>query len=112
MTKDTLYYDGACPICSAEIGKLAKHCGDNLMLRDIHRLPDDDETPGREVLLSRLHLRTADGEWITGLEANVRAWRHTPFRPLWAILEWPLINRVGEYCYEWWLRRRNSGGSR
>lgn len=43
MDKDTLYYDGACPLCSAEIGKLEKYTSDELIIRDIHE-PGADES--------------------------------------------------------------------
>ena len=110
MEKDTLYYDGACPICRAEIDKLAGLSKGRLELRDIHRLEGEDPGIDKTALLSRLHLRTADGEWITGLPANIRAWRHTPFGFLWRILAWPLIRVVSHRCYELWLnhRKRNN----
>jgi predicted DCC family thiol-disulfide oxidoreductase YuxK len=108
MDKDTLYYDGACPLCSAEIDKLSRCASATLIVRNIHELDADENTPARELLLSRLHLKTADGTWITGLAANIRAWEHTPFRHLWRVLDWPLIRPVSHWCYEFWLRRRNS----
>jgi predicted DCC family thiol-disulfide oxidoreductase YuxK len=106
MQKDTLYYDGACPLCRAEIGKLEKFSGDRIQLKDVHRLDADETTVDKSELLSRLHLHTADGQWITGLKANIRAWQHTPFAGLWRMLDWPLINRISYPCYELWLRRR------
>lgn len=108
MNKDTLYYDGACPLCNAEISKLRKHAGDALNLCDIHDLEDTETTPAKALLLSRLHLKTAEGKWITGLRANIRAWHHTPFRHLWRMLDWPLISPVSHWFYELWLRKRNT----
>ena len=107
MEKDTLYYDGACPVCSTEIDKLAKFSKGRIILKNIHELGSDEARPNKELLLSRLHLKTADGKWITGLKANIRAWHHTPFGYLWRMLDWPLINLVSHRCYEYWLRRRN-----
>jgi predicted DCC family thiol-disulfide oxidoreductase YuxK len=106
MDKDTLYYDGSCPLCSAEIARLAKYADDRIELRDVHQLGENETTVARTELLARLHLQTADGEWITGLKANIRAWQYTPFGGLWRVLDWPLINRVSYPCYEFWLRRR------
>lgn len=106
LTKDTLYYDGACPLCNAEIRKLRKHTKDALILRDIHDLENTEAMPDKTLLLSRLHLKTAEEEWITGLRANIRAWHHTPFRHLWRMLDWPLISRVSHWFYELWLRKR------
>lgn len=111
MDKDTLYYDGACPLCSAEIEKLAKFADSGLTLKDIHQLDEAAAGLDRAQLLSRLHLKTADGEWITGLSANIRAWQHTRFGPLWRLLDLPLIDRVSHRCYEIWLRRRNRGSA-
>ncbi len=106
MEKDTLYYDGACPLCRAEIGKLERHSRDKLCLVDIHEMQDDAGTPDRDALLARLHLRTADGEWLTGIDANIRAWHHTPFRRLWQVLGWPLIRPFAAFGYETWLKLR------
>lgn len=109
MDKDTLYYDGACPICRAEVDKLTGFTGDRLVVRNIHEMGDDEAAPDREQLLARLHLRTADGDWLTGLDANIRAWRHTPFRRLWELFSLPVLRQVGERSYEYWLRRRSAG---
>lgn len=107
MEKDTLYYDGACPLCSKEMDRLARLSRGRIELVDIHGLEPGDCEIERARLLSRLHLKTAEGQWITGLSANVRAWRHTPLRHLWRMLEWPLIRPFSRYAYELWLRRRN-----
>jgi predicted DCC family thiol-disulfide oxidoreductase YuxK len=87
-----------------EIDKLCKFAGDRLVVRDIHEIGEDEALPDKQRLLSRLQM--ADGRWITGLGANIRAWSHTPFRQLWRILDWPLISPVSHWCYEFWLRKR------
>jgi len=110
MEKDTLYYDGACPLCRGEINKLTKFSKDKLIVINIHDLEADDDVPEKKILLSRLHLKTADGQWLTGLAANIRAWHHTPFRNLWRMLNWPVIRVFSHWAYEFWLRRRNSSG--
>ena len=99
MDKDTLYYDGACPLCSAEIDRLCKFAGDRLVVRDIHALDEHGNLPDRQRLLARLHLRTADGEWLTGLRANIRAWEHTPSRldPIVGAME--LLIKSERYLY-------------
>jgi predicted DCC family thiol-disulfide oxidoreductase YuxK len=37
MMKETLYYDGACPLCAREMKHLAKLKRDSLNLVDIHQ---------------------------------------------------------------------------
>lgn len=110
MNKDTLYYDGACPVCRAEVGKLSSYARENLIVRNIHDLDADEAAPDKAQLMSRLHLKTADGRWITGLKANIRAWKHTPFRYFWQILDWPLIRFFSHWGYEFWLRQRSKSG--
>ena len=108
MQKDTLYYDGNCPLCRAEIGKLRRFSNNRIVLRDIHAMTDGETDVAKTDLLARLHLKTGDGEWVTGLAANIRAWQYTPFRHLWRVLDWPLVKRLSYPCYELWLRRRNA----
>ena len=108
MQKDTLYYDGACPLCRAEVNKLRSLTRGALELENIHDLEPADGVPDKQTLMSRLHLRTADGEWLTGLDANIRAWRHTPLRYLWRALgSWPL-RPISSRAYEFWLRQRQN----
>jgi predicted DCC family thiol-disulfide oxidoreductase YuxK len=107
MIKDTLYYDGACPICRAEIVKLKRHSKGKLHLVDIHELDEDPSLPSRDTLLARLHVHTSSGKWLTGLDANIRAWEHTPFRHLWRILGMPLIRPLAALGYEIWLKMRS-----
>lgn len=110
-TQDTLYFDGACPLCSAEIGKLKACASETLVLQDIHELPDQSEqsdSPSKKELLDRLHIRSESGEWITGIDANVRAWQHTRYARISRVLTWPVIRIFSSAAYEFWLflRRR------
>lgn len=101
MPKDTLFYDGQCPICNAEVARLEAHVDDNLVCVDIHseaNVPID-----RQALFSQLHLLKADGELLVGLEANVAAWQHTKWRVLASILLWPVIRWFAELAYRGWL---------
>ena len=104
--RDTLFYDGSCPLCSAEICKLSEHTKDNLELVDIHKMEGKNDTPDKEALLSRLHLKTAEGEWLVGIDANIRAWHHTPYSGVWKILGWPVIRLFSSAAYELWLKWR------
>lgn len=99
---DTLFYDGQCPICSAEIHRLQSQLDSELNCIDIHQVQD---TPvDRERLFSELHLRRADGSWLVGLEANVAAWQHTRWRGLAKVLLWPGVRWFAELGYRLWLR--------
>ena len=103
--KDTLYYDGQCPLCSREMGVLAKMKSDELELVDIHGLSAAD-IPPRNELLEVLHLKTRDGEWVTGVDASVRAWSATRMGWLWKLLKLPIISPIAKYTYAILAKRR------
>lgn len=104
---DTLFYDGQCPLCAREIRTLRKLQRGNLIFADIHEQPEGSDTlPGHEALLRRLHLMTWTGEWVTGLQANVRAWSHTPVGFLFRPLLWPGIHWLASKVYERWADKR------
>ena len=71
MPGNILYYDGQCPLCSAEMQKLKNHSNGQLQLQDIHSLQEKPDLPNKQDLLTILHLANSDGEFLTGLDANV-----------------------------------------
>lgn len=112
----TLYYDGHCPLCMREMAKLSQLKSQDLQLVDIHSLAQEDATPDRDKLLRDLHLRTADGRWVTGVEANVLAWGYTARGRWLAWLRWPVIRPLADLGYSVWARWRyrrlySGGGS-
>ena len=74
--------------------------GDALDLVPISSQPLNEQ----QRLLSQLHMETAEGTWVTGLEANVRAWQHTRFAKPVSILLLPGIRWFAEWGYALWLR--------
>lgn len=102
---NTLYYDGQCPLCSKEMQRLGRLQDGELRLVDIHSNPLPANKTRAE-LLEVLHLRDANGEWISGLDANVKAWQHTSWGWLFAWLRWPLIATIADRVYAIWARRR------
>ena len=105
LAPDTLYYDGQCPLCLREIRALRRLAGEGLQLSDIHQLSGRG-LPRREQLLRILHLRTAEGEWLTGVEATVRAWSHTRWGWLFRPLLWPGVVALSRRTYRAWAARR------
>lgn len=103
--QSVLFYDGACPLCQREMAQLARLKNENLILADIHTLDPDPHRPDRRTLLQSLHLRK-DGQWITGLEANIAAWQYTHIGWLWRWLQWPVIWPLADRIYRSWARKR------
>tara|TARA_R110002072_G_scaffold138795_1_gene282248 strand:+ start:92 stop:442 length:351 start_codon:yes stop_codon:yes gene_type:complete len=106
MPEDTLYYDGQCPLCTGEIEKLKQHVGGKLELVNIHTLPEDTSLPSKQALLSNLHLKQANGEFLIGLDANVAAWQHTRFGIFFRWLRWPLLKSIADWAYNRWAQLR------
>jgi predicted DCC family thiol-disulfide oxidoreductase YuxK len=102
---DTLFCDGQCPLCMREVRLLTQIADDGLRLTDLHDVPDNPGEPTGQVRLENLHLRTCDGEWLTGVDATVRAWSHTRWGFLFRMLRWPLIGPLADAVYRYWARR-------
>ncbi len=100
-----LYFDGSCPLCRMEMTHLENMKSPDLELVDI-RLASLPEGKCAEDLLSLLHYRDANGQWVTGLDATAAAWSHTRLFWLFRILRWPLIGPVADRVYNLWARRR------
>lgn len=98
---DTLYYDGACPICRSEIQQLQSHADDRLELVDIRQC---QSLPlAKASLLNELHLQKGSGEWVRGYQANLQAWQHTPYRHFATLLSWPIVRFLPAVGYRLWL---------
>ena len=101
----TLYYDGQCPLCSFEMRHLNRLKTEDLVLQDIHAQLNLADA-SREQYLKVLHLKRSDGSTLTGLDASVYAWQHTPLGPMMAWLRWPIVKTVADTVYGVWARRR------
>jgi predicted DCC family thiol-disulfide oxidoreductase YuxK len=96
----TVYFDGACPVCSREIAFYRRQAG-ALAIEWVDAAICPVATLGadlsREAALARLHVRKADGELTSGARAFTMLWRSIPrtaflgrlldHRPVLALLE-------------------------
>ena len=103
---DTLHYDGKCPLCMREVRLLRRIADPGLCLVDLHEVGDQPGQPSHLLKLTTLHLQTASGDWLTGVDATVRAWSHTRWGPLFRVLRWPLVGPVADLAYRFWARKR------
>ena len=83
----TVYYDGSCPLCRAEIAHYAKQDGaEAIAFVDASR---DDAKLGADLpqktALGRFHVRTADGTLHSGAAGFVTIWKALPG---WRFLAW------------------------
>lgn len=105
-TELTVYYDGSCPLCRAEISHYAGQKGaDALCFVDVSRadapLPEGLQ---REQAMARFHVRDGEGRLVSGAPAFVSIWRALP-RWGWAarIASVPGVTPVLELGYRLFL---------
>ena len=70
----TVYFDGSCPLCRAEIGHYRKQRGaETIAFVDV----SDADVPlacgiDRDAAMARFHVRESDGRLLSGAEAFTR----------------------------------------
>ncbi len=76
----TVYYDGACPLCTAEIGHYERQSGANRLCFVNIAEPDAAAGPDldRTAALRRFHVRKADGTLLSGAAAFIEIWATLP----------------------------------
>ena len=81
----TVYYDGACPLCRAEIGHYSAQEGAGVIcfLDASTQTSDLPEGLTREQALARFHVRLSDGRIASGAQGFVEIWKTLP-RWRWA----------------------------
>ena len=108
-TSLTVYFDGSCPLCRAEIAHYRRQIGaEQLCFLDVsqtdHSLESDLD---RDTALSRFHVRRSDGQLVSGAAAFVSIWSQLP-RWQWAarIAKLPGITMLLEGGYRLFLPAR------
>lgn len=86
----TVFYDGACPLCTREIAFYRRRRGaEGVQWIDVSQpgaeVENGEVAPGlsRQDALARFHVRDTDGQLISGGVAFARLWQAFPaFKPL------------------------------
>ena len=106
----TVYYDGACPLCSREIASYRRRSGaETIDWIDVARCNPEALGPGleRDAALARIHVREPDGTLVDGAAAFAALWQRLPaFAWLGRIAHRPLVLPLLEYAYSAFLRTR------
>jgi len=109
MSKPTVYYDGACPVCSREIAVYRRARGAEA-LDFVDAASCEAAALGglpRQEALAVMHVRRADGSLAQGAHAFGEIWQALP---RWRVLAWllrlPGVTWCAERAYRGFLRVR------
>lgn len=123
---ETVFYDGACPLCTAEIG-IYRNCrgAESISFVDVSANETSLVTDGldKAAALQRFHVRRGDGALVSGAEAFGNLWLALPrWRWLGRLVLFPGLLQVTELTYrgflfvrpalQWAMRVKASRGSR
>ncbi|MGO3345800.1 MAG: thiol-disulfide oxidoreductase DCC family protein [Marinomonas sp.] len=107
----TIFYDGYCPLCKAEMTALKQYDHNNqLQLENIHdetfttRFPKINPVNADKIL----HGQLDDGRLIFGLEVSCLAWKLVNKHPWIQVLRWPVIKQIANVGYLVFARYRHS----
>lgn len=107
----TLFFDGHCPLCSAEMRQLNKldHLG-LLELVDLHQADFTSLYPHvNKVQASNiLQAQQSDGKMLYGLDANCKAWELVGKKRWLRVLRWPVIRMVADLGYVFFAKNRST----
>ena len=107
MAHLTVWHDGDCPLCRAEIALMRRlDTRGAIRFIDANKSEADACPLDREALLARFHAEE-DGQMLSGAAAFAAMWRALPLlRPLELLARSPVVLRALEKSYLGFLRFR------
>lgn len=105
----TVYYDGACPLCSIEIAHYKRQQGSEALTFVDASDPATDlgDDLDRETALGRFHVRDGAGVLVSGARGFTRIWQVLPrWRPLVRLARLPGVTPLLELAYRGFLPLR------
>ena len=105
----TLYYDGACPLCMAEMRNLMLRNQREQNLRFVDIAEPGFEVPAgvtRDELASLLHAQAPDGSWLRGIDTFVAMYEAVGISWVARSLSAPVLRPLADRLYPWVARNR------
>ncbi len=105
----TVYFDGSCPLCVAEIDHFKRMDSNNrLNLIDVStEEPLKGSLITRQAAMARFHVRLANGRYLSGAEGFIEVWRAIPaWRWLARFADIPGMALLLEFFYSLFLHTR------
>lgn len=108
--KLTIFYDGRCPLCVAEMNALQRYDEQKQLIRleNIHSNGFKDRFPHIDVNAANrvLHGVDENGDLLKGLDVTVRAWELVDRKRWLRILRWPIVRLVADQSYLFFAKHR------
>ncbi|MEP1552787.1 MAG: DUF393 domain-containing protein [Paraglaciecola sp.] len=108
-TELTIFYDGYCPLCLAEMRKLKElDTSQAISFVDIQEDSFTQHYPHLDwgALNARIHGYLADGRLISGLDVTYVAWKLVGKGWVYAPLRWPVIRWFADIAYKGFAKHR------
>lgn len=105
----TVFYDGTCPLCSAEVDMLKNYDKEGrLNLENIHASDFSSRYPHIDVKAADriLHGQGPDGKVLLGLDVTAKAWKLVGKKPWIQVLRWPIIRWFADKTYLFFAKHR------
>ena len=106
IRRQSVYYNGACPVCRVEMNHYSRRCGTAAVpvrFVDSSIKYDDLAEYGlrREHLQRRLYLKLANGQIVSGVAALTSLWAQTPgYQWLSKVVGLPILRPITEMFYD------------
>lgn len=104
-----IFYDGNCPLCSAEMRQLkARDPADLIELVNLNAADFSQRFShiNKDYANTILHGETATGELLLGLDVTCKAWALTGTRRWIQLLRLPVIKTVADWSYLHFAKHR------
>ena len=105
----TIFYDGFCPLCVAEMRHLKrKDKHQHINFEDIQASDFQQRYPELNwaSLNARIHVLLPSGDMVTGLDATHAVWQVVGMGWLYAPLRWPVIRWFADHAYNLFAKHR------
>ena len=107
-TQLTIYYDGACPLCLAEIHLLKEHNNKNLLaFVDIQSLDASTASIDCRLALEVIHAKLGEETIISGPAVFFEAYKRTDLAIIQYLFSFAVIRYVYAKCYVFFAKYRH-----